>query len=195
MLSHKPGHKLGQKTPRRGMTTVETALVLTVFCMLLFGVFEYTRFLFVLHVTNNATRDGSRYAAVNLNMPTSFSNTDYTDASGNVYPNIQRYTTSLLGGADQQISGYQVAVYAVDPTGLTLSPPVIRAMTSSTATPAVYPNPFNASDPNAVAWNGTAFPNQIAVTIQGNYTPLLPGFLFMPSSVPLYVTGMASCEG
>jgi Flp pilus assembly protein TadG len=187
MRTHKP--------QRRGATTVESALVLAVFCLLLFGVFEYTRFLFVLHVTNNATRDGARYAAVNLNMPSTFNNTNFIDGAGNVYINVQSYTTSLLGGANRQLDGYQVAVYAVDPTGLTLSPPVVRPVTASTSNPAVYPNPFNPNDPNAVPWNQATFPNLIAVTIQGNYKPVLPGFLLMPSSVPIYVTGLASCEG
>jgi Flp pilus assembly protein TadG len=158
------------------MTTVETALVLTVFCMLLFGVFEYTRFLFVLHVTNNATRDGARYAAVNMSMPSNFYNTNYQDASGNVYTNITSYTTALLGGADKQLSSYAVSVYAVDPVGLAQTPPVIQV------------------DPNATSWNNTSFPNLIAVTITGTYTPIAPSLLFMPSSIPLTVTGTASCE-
>ena len=51
---------------RRGMTLVESTLVLMVFLMLLFGIFEYCRFLMVLHITNNAARDGARYAVVNL---------------------------------------------------------------------------------------------------------------------------------
>ena len=54
---------------RRGMTIVESALVLSVFLMLLFGLFEYCRFLMVLHLTNNAARDGARYAVVNVNCP------------------------------------------------------------------------------------------------------------------------------
>jgi Flp pilus assembly protein TadG len=176
------------------MTIVETALVLIIFCSLMIGVFEYGRFLFVLHVTTNATRDGSRYAVVNLDKPTTFNNTDYTDASGNVYPNIQKYTTSLLGGADQQLGGstvYKVAVYSVDPVGLTQTPPVIRPMS---ANPPTYPDPFNSSDPNAVPWNSSAFTQNVAVTIKGTYTPMMPGLLFMSSSVPVYITGMACSE-
>jgi len=166
------------------MTTVETALVLTVFCMLLFGMFEYTRFLFVLQITNNASRDGARYAVVNMSMPSTFNTTDYTDSAGNVYTNITSYTNARMGAGTvsagvYQVGGYQysVSVYAVDPTGLALSPPVIRA------------------DPNAASWNNTSFPNLIAVTLTGTYTSIAPSLLFMPSSVPLTVTGTASCEG
>ena len=44
---------------RRGVAVVESALVLGVFALLFFGVFEYCRFLLVLHTTNNAARDGA----------------------------------------------------------------------------------------------------------------------------------------
>ena len=180
MLRRRPG----PAPARRGMTTVETALVLTVFCMLLFGVFEYTRFLFVLQVTNNAARDGARYAAVNVSMPSTFNTTDYTDAGGNVYTNITSFTNARMGAATvssgvYSVGGYQytVSVYAVDPVGLAQSPPVIQA------------------DPNATSWNNTSFPNLIAVTLTGTYTSIAPSLLFMPSSVPLTVTGTANCEG
>ena len=165
---------------RRGVTVVESALVLSVFLLLLFGIFEYCRFLLVLHVTNNAAREGARYASVNIN------NSSATSTQ------ITNYTTQMMSNVQGNISGYQVAVYAVDPTGLTLSPPVIRAATSSTS--GVYPNPFNSSDPNAVAWNSAGFPNRIAVSIQGTYKPILPTFLIMPSSVPIYITAVLGAE-
>lgn len=167
---------------RRGVTVVESALVLSVFLLLLFGIFEYCRFLFVLHVTNNAAREGARYASVNANS------TNVTAAM------ITSYTTQMMSNVQGNISGYEVAVYAVDPTGLTLTPPVIRPATSSTASPPVYPNPFNSSDPNAVAWNSAPFPNRIAVTIQGTYVPILPTFLIMPSSIPISITAVLGAE-
>ena len=180
---------------RHGMTTVETALVLSVFCMLLFGVFEYSRFLLILHVTNNAARDGARYAVVNLDKPSTFDATDYTDGSGTLFPSIQNFTSDRVGGgAGRQMAGfqYQVAAYAVDGTGLTLSPPVIRPKSKN---PPTYPDPFSAGDPNKVPWNTATFTEGVAVTIQGNYIPLLPDFLFMPPSVPISVTSMAGSEG
>ncbi len=164
---------------RRGITVVESALVLSVFLLLLFGIFEYCRFLFVLHVTNNSAREGARYASVNVNSTTVTST------------QITNYTTQMMSGVQNNISGYAVAVYAVDPTGLTLSPPVIRA---ASANPPTYPNPFNSSDPNAVAWNSGAFPNRIAVTIQGNYVPILPTFLFMPKTIPISITALLGAE-
>ena len=177
---------------RRGMTTVETALVLSVFCMLLFGVFEYSRFLYMLHVANNAARDGARYAVVNLDKPSTFDTTDYTDNAGTKFVNIKDYTKARLGGGDRQLDGYDCAVYAVDPAGLALSPPVVRPKSTN---PPTYPDPFVAGAPYKVAWNTASFTEGVAVTIKGNYTPILPGFLFMPSSVPMYITAMAGSEG
>jgi Flp pilus assembly protein TadG len=177
------------------MTVVESALVLAVFCLLLFGIFEYSRFLYVMHVTHNATRDGARYAVVNMDKPTNFDTTDYTDASGAVTWSIQRYTTVRMGGTDKQLVGYKVAVFAVDGAGLALSPPVVRPKTTSTGAPPTYPDPFNSSDPNKVPWNQASFSEGVAVTIQGDYRPFLPAFMFLPSSFTVSVTALAGSEG
>lgn len=172
------------RTQRRGMTTVETALVLTVFCMLMFGVFEYGRFLYTLHLTSNAARDGARYASVNQDKPSNFDTTDYTytDSSGNsvTLPCIQTYTRSRMSGGDQQLggtTGCTITAYATDPVALAQTPPVVQPLTSSTG-----------------AWQ-TSFPQKVAVTIQGTYKPVLPGFLFMPSSVPVTISAVCGSEG
>lgn len=180
LIRHRFSRRLA--TRRRGMTIVESALVLTVFLMLLFGIFEYCRFIYVLQVTNNAAREGARYASVNVNN------------SSVTYNSVVAYTTQMMSNAQYNISGYQATVYAVDPTGLTLSPPVIRAATSSTASPPVYPSPFSPTDPNAVSWNSAPFPNRIAVTVQGTYKPALPSLLAMPASIPIYITAMLGAE-
>lgn len=180
---------------RRGATVVEGALVMSVFLMLLFGMFEYCRFLMVLHVTNNAARDGARYASVNLDKPASFNRTDFTDAGGTVYTNVEAYTTARLGGTQKQLNNYKVACFAVDPTGLTLPTLVVRPKTKSAASPKVYPDPFATSDPNAVPWNTAVFTEKIAVTIQGDYIPVLPALLQMPASIPVKVTAIMGSEG
>ena len=184
-----------RRTRRRGLTAVESALVLSVFLMLLFGMFEYCRFLMVLHVTNNATRDGARYAVVNADKPATFDDTDYTDATGRVYDSIQKYTAARMGGVQKNIEGFQVAAYAVDPTGLTLTPPVVRPKAKAGAPAGTYPDPFNSSDPNAVAWNSAAFTEKIAVTVNGTYRPLLPSLLFMPNTISVNTTSIMGSEG
>jgi Flp pilus assembly protein TadG len=168
------------------MTLVESLLVMGVFLLLLFGIFEYCRFLLVLHVTNNAARDGARYAAVRVN----------TDASqvATVQQQIIDYTTNRMGHVQKNINGYQVAVYAVDQAGLELTPPVVRPKTTSTGSPKVYPNPFVTNDPNAVPWCNVAFTERVAVTIKGTYKPLLPTFLLMPSTIDINITAIMAGE-
>ena len=177
---------------RRGAAVVESALVLSVFLLLLFGMFEYCRFLMVLHVTNNATRDGARYAVVNVDKPSNFDTTDYTDAGGTTYVSIQSYTTARMGGIQQNIEDYRVAAYAVDRSGLALSPPVLRPKTKTAGT---YPDPFATADPNAVPWNTAGFTEKIAVTIDGNYRPILPSFMFMPSLISVKTSAIMGSEG
>jgi Flp pilus assembly protein TadG len=158
---------IGRRT-RRGSTIVESALVLSIFLMFLFGIFEYSRFLMVMHLTNNAARDGARYAAVNLSKPSTFTTTNYTDASGNVYPSITSYVTSLMGGMDHNVQGFTVTVTARDQNGNVLS---------------------------GTTWNSITFPQQVGVSVTGNYQPITPLLLFMSSSIPVNATAAVVSEG
>jgi Flp pilus assembly protein TadG len=153
---------------RRGVTIVESALVLSIFLMFLLGVFEYSRFLMVMHLTNNAARDGARYAAVNLSKPSTFTTTNYTDASGNVYPSITSYVTSLMGGMDHNVQGFTVTVTARDQNGNVLS---------------------------GTTWNSITFPQQVGVSVTGNFQPVTPLLLFMSSSIPVNATAAVVSEG
>jgi len=177
---------------RRGLTVVESSLVMSVFLLLLFGMFEYCRFLMVLHVSSNAAREGARYAVVNMDKPKDFDYVDFTDASGKTFDNIQKYTTNRMGRIhERNIEGFRVACYAVDPAGLNLSPPVVRPK----AKMSTIPDPFNNTDSNRVDWNNSQFTEKIAVTVDGNYRPILPTFLLMPSSVSVRTTSVMGSEG
>jgi hypothetical protein len=176
------------------MTTVESALVMGVFALLLFGIFEYCRFLLVLHVTHNAARDGARYAAVNLSKPTNFDTVDYVDGTGKVFPSIVRYTRERMGHLDRHLGNFRVAAYPVDEAGLNLTPPIIRPKTTDSSG-TTYPDPFNPSDPNRTNWNEAIFTERIAVTIRATYTTALPTFLLMPANMEINVTGLAGSEG
>lgn len=174
-------------TRRRGMTIVESALVLGVFLMLLFGLFEYCRFLMVLHITNNAARDGARYAVVNVNCPS-----DQIDAKKT---EILNYTKARMGGVDKHIVGYEAAVYPCDPSGLNLSPPQVIPKTAVTGT-AVDPfKPYNSSTNPLPQWNEAAFTERIAVTIKGKYKPITPVLLIMPEQIDINVTAVMGSEG
>ncbi|HEY3789782.1 MAG TPA: TadE family protein [Urbifossiella sp.] len=172
------------RTNRRGAAAVEAALVMGIFLMLLFGVYEYCRFLMVLHVTNNAARDASRYATVNVGC-------DPTQVA-TMKTNILNYATTRMGGVNQNLNGYQVAVYPCTTAGFALSPPQAIPKSLSTTTAA---DPFNASDPNNPPWNQAAFTERIAVTIRGNYQPVTPLLLLLPSSIPVSITAVMGSEG
>lgn len=189
--------RLRRRQRRRGLTAVEAALVMSVFLMLLFGMFEYCRFLMVLHVTNNAAREGARYAVVNVDKPSTFDSTNYsyTDSTGATVTsqNIEAYTTSKMGGIHtRNIEGFRVAVYSADPAGLAQTPPVVRPKTKTAGT---YPDPFSNSDPNALPWNSAGFTEKIAVTIDGTYRPILPSFMFMPATISVRTTALMGSEG
>jgi hypothetical protein len=151
--------------------------------MMLFGILEYCRFLFVLHVSNNAARDAVRYAVVHTGDgamagdPASVSRADLIaiTTTGKLGSTT---IGSGMGGMEKNITGYTVDVFTVDPAGLALSPPVVRPLPGS-------PTP---------AWNSARFGEKIAVQITGSYQPATPALLFMPSSIPFKVTVMYASE-
>lgn len=100
-----------------------------------------------------------------------------------------------MGGVQKNVEGFRVAAFAVDQGGRALTPPVIRPKAKVGAPAGVYPDPFAASDPNAVPWNSSAFTEKIAVTVDGSYRPFLPTFLFMPSTIPVRTTAIMGSEG
>src|SRR5260370_22959096 len=53
---------------RRGATVVEMAFVLSIALLLLFGILEYARFVFFMHVAQNAAREGARFAVVRTEL-------------------------------------------------------------------------------------------------------------------------------
>lgn len=161
---------------RKGMTIVEATLVLSVFLMMLFGIFEYCRFLMILHISNNAARDGARYAVVNSSRPSNFDTVDYTDAGGNVYPSIRKYTTARMGSMERMITNYQVEIFPCDMTALNQSPPVVQPKSGG-------------------VWNEAQFGERIAVRITGKYKPITPVLLIMPSEVDIKAVAVMGCEG
>lgn len=189
-------------TRRRGSTLVETALVIGIFMLVLFGIFEYCRFLMVLHVANNAARDGARYASVNVGKPNTFNTTDYTDGSGKVSPSIARYTKERLGGIDRQIQGCQIAVYSCDSSGFASSPPKVVAK-SNPSGQTVDPFAAGGGSNQLADWNSATFTDRIAVTVKGTYRPIAPlsidiGRLklsIIPDNIPINVTAVMGSEG
>ncbi len=186
---------------RKGSTLVESALVIAVFLLILFGIFEYCRFLMVLHVANNAARDAARFASVNVNTR--------SDLIAAKKSEIEAYATARMAGIQKNIQGYQVAVYSCDSTGFASTPPTVvpRVERDANGNPkAGSVDPFKAynSGSNPVAnWNEAAFTERVAVTIKGTYRPIAPlsidiGRLklsIIPDNIPINVTAVMGSEG
>ena len=93
-----PGRAVPADQRRRGVTLVESAIVLNLFVLLMFGIFEYGRFIMQGQLLINAAREGARYATVNVNTVTT--------------AQVQSYVQSYLVG--QVPSNMVINVYAAD---------------------------------------------------------------------------------
>jgi Flp pilus assembly protein TadG len=101
------GSKRNRK--REGAVLVEMAAVVAVLMLLLFGIFEYCRIVFVRQVVVNAAREGARYAVVNTLDTTVVSDT-------------QAYVKTRMSGLDKQAKTYDCQVYLSDAGGNNIGP-------------------------------------------------------------------------
>ncbi len=86
---------------RNGTTLVETAMVVSVFFLLLFGIIEYCRFIYFRQTVTNAAREGARYAVVNT----------YSDTVENDTIN---FVNEKMFGLENTVQNYNVEVFASD---------------------------------------------------------------------------------
>ena len=93
----------GKTKKRRAMTIVETALVLAAFLLLLFGIYEYSRLIFMKHLLDNSAREGARLAVVHTN--------DYTTAQ------VQTQVTGTMANMQTQLSNVTIQVFLADSNG------------------------------------------------------------------------------
>ncbi|SIO31575.1 TadE-like protein [Singulisphaera sp. GP187] len=91
-------------TRRRGAVLVEAAIILPIFLMILIGIFEYSRFVMVRNLVDNAAREGARYAIVHAY--------DKTTAD------VQAYVLKKLAGQEGQLSAGSptIQVFKANPT-------------------------------------------------------------------------------
>lgn len=184
---------LQRKARRRdGATTVEFAFVAILLFMMLFGIFEYGRFLFVYHITTNAARDAARFAVVRTDGGVTLTEADgtlisepavITDAHIENVWRVGTYTGvatdraygSGMYGMENNISGLTFKVFAVPDSDL-------------------YANPPNMNATGKPAWATADFHQQIAVQISGTYQPVVPNLIGFNSSVPFNVTVLMGSE-
>ncbi len=153
---------------RRGSTLVETAVVIPVALLFVFGILEYSRLVMTRQILQNAVREGARLAVVNTqNLTTA---------------QVQDYVDQKLAGQGAQLQGYakatSIQVYKADPaTGnpLDANDNVVGSWTLA---------PFvNAQ-----------FGQGIAVRVTGTYQPVLPSFLYMGSNITVQAMAVMNSE-
>jgi Flp pilus assembly protein TadG len=156
------------------VTIVEMTFVIIVALMFLFGIMEYGRYLMVLHIADNAAREGARFAVVHT-------------GDGTQQSDVIAVVTSRMSGVDSNIQGYTVNVFAVKESGVyNSSGPIYPPTVASISQPP--------STTDATTWNSALYGNGIAVQITGTYQPILPSFLLLNASLPVNVTSMMNSE-
>ena len=173
---------------RRGATLVEFAMVMPVFLLFLFGIFEYGRYLMMHQILHNAARDAARWGVVRGSSPQGAVFTTDTgprlpseapvDASRPMYtvPFIQARLLTQTAGVERNLANLSVRVYVVDTASLYNDPP------------AILPKP------GTTAWNAGGFSDRLAVQVVGQYTSLLPVF-GLARTTDISVIAMMGIEG
>jgi Flp pilus assembly protein TadG len=92
-----------QKTSRPGAAAVEAALVLSLFLLLIFGIYEYGRLVMMKHLLDNAAREGSRYAVVHTQDKTT--------------SDIQTWVMNRLVGQDAYLQNVNIQAFMADNSG------------------------------------------------------------------------------
>lgn len=108
--SMQPARRSPRARRRSGTALVETALVLPVCLLFIFGIMEYGRYLMMMHLTNNAAREGARYA-VSHTVPVIIEGTTYGNATSDVVDVVNKFMTN------KRLVGQSVSVYLSDSSG------------------------------------------------------------------------------
>jgi Flp pilus assembly protein TadG len=102
--------RLRRPPERSGSALVETTAVIIVFLLLLFGVLEYCRFIFLRQLIDNAAREGARYAVVNT-----------TDL--NIVNDATAVVNARMAGFSNAVKNWTVQVYWSDSNGNNIGSP------------------------------------------------------------------------
>jgi Flp pilus assembly protein TadG len=107
----------GRAARRRGATIVESALVIGILFLVMFGVYEYGRLLMVENLAEHAAREGAREAVVQFTANQSQAELDAATAR------VKAAVTRAMAGQESQIAGFQIDVVRADPvTGADAGP-------------------------------------------------------------------------
>jgi Flp pilus assembly protein TadG len=126
---------------RRGAYLVELAFVVMFLVIIIFGIYEYSRLIFVQQMVYNAAREGARFAVVNT--------TDTT-----VIADTQAYVKTKMCGLDNMANcNYKCQVYQADDNGNNLGDPASALFGQYVAVQIDYD--FQPVVPALLFWNNT----------------------------------------
>jgi Flp pilus assembly protein TadG len=92
-----------RKNRRPASVTLEAAVALPIFFLILFGIFEYGRFFLMRNLLANAAREGCRFAVVHTTTKTT--------------ADVQAVVTNFLGNQQAQLTNFNIQVYSADANG------------------------------------------------------------------------------
>ena len=91
------------RTIRGGTALAEATLIIPIFFMLIFGIFEYGRFFMMRNLIADAAREGTRFAVVHT--------ADKTTAD------VQNTVLAVVASQQSQLRNLTIQVYATDANG------------------------------------------------------------------------------
>jgi hypothetical protein len=92
---------------RGGAALIESVAVMLIFLALFFGVMEYCLIIFTQQVATNASREGVRFAVVNLGTPS-------------LEPNTYLVVDKFMVGVQNRLKNYTRVLYQADASGNSL---------------------------------------------------------------------------
>ncbi len=98
------------KRRRTGVATVEAAVVLPLVLLFFLGLLEYGRWFMMMHLLNNAAREGAEYAAIHTS-PIVLDGVTYGNATSDV---VNVVNSHLVG---KSLTDQNVSVYLSDSVG------------------------------------------------------------------------------
>jgi Flp pilus assembly protein TadG len=157
------------KLNRRAAAAVEFAFVAPIVFLLLFGILEWCRYVMIRNVTENAVREGARFALAR----TDSLQTNITTAD------IVSKVTTYIKASGSSLTNLQVSVYKTNVFGQPMD---------------AYDNVVSSTS-SAGTFDQTSFGDYICVTVTGTYQPVLPSFLHMSGLTQVTATCVMCSEG
>ncbi len=175
------------RAKRRGAVAAEFAVISIVMLLLVFGVFEFGRFLFMRQLMENAAREGSRFACVHtqdktlLEVQTQTKNTMF--GFDGMLKNHSNFLIPIILAPD---TTSDIRVFRADING---APSNFNTLTNLEV-------PVGGGTANwfGAPWTNARFGDRIAVQIVASYRPATPALLYLPDPIPMQITAAASSE-